>query len=373
MPASRVQFVARRHPKRPQLVEPAHTDPAGVAGPTPGEARGKHWRRTGPGLYVPSTVDPGNPEQRVLEAGRCLRGHGAVTGWAALHWMGATWLDGRAGGDARPVPLALGGYRRLLERPGLSISREGLAPHEVIEWDLLAVTTPARSALFEMRYAPSVREAVVVLDMAAAADLVSVREAVAYANGERALAGIPQAREAAALAVDNSWSPQETRLRLTWVLDAGLPQPRCNAPVFDRYGRHVATPDLLDAAAGLAVEYDGDVHLHREQRAKDVEREHAMRELGLEVVTFVGRDMRSRRRAVERLLAARARARWEGEPMRRWSIDPPAWWTPRETVAERRALSDGRPPGPGPGSPLEIRRMGPITRQEPSGLSGRGG
>ena len=40
----------------------------GTSGPTPKQARGRGWRRTSRGLYVPADVDGSNPEQRIVEA-----------------------------------------------------------------------------------------------------------------------------------------------------------------------------------------------------------------------------------------------------------------------------------------------------------------
>lgn len=342
MPAPGTDLRSSRHPTRPHLVEPSRVDPTGETGPTAGQARGPGWRRCGPGRYVPATTDSTTPDQRTLEAGRLLEGRGAVTGWAALHWQGATWLDGRGPEGPVAVPLALVGGQRLSAPSGVQVSRETLDPRDIHEVDQLALTSPSRSVTFAMRHAPSVREAVVVLDMAAAADLISVSEAAAYVATMLPRTGVQQARDAVRLAVENSWSPQESRVRLAWVLDAGLPPPLCNVPVFDRAGRHVATPDLLDLASGLAVEYDGDVHLSRERRARDVVREHAMRDLGLEVAVVVGQDLQSRHRLAHRLASARARARWEPETDRRWTTQPPWWWTPATTVAERCALARRR-------------------------------
>ena len=55
-------------------------------------------------------------------------------------------------------------------------------------------------------------------------------------------------------------------MRLVWELDAGHPRPLCNVPLFDRHGRHLATPDLVDPGAGVVGEYDGAVHLTGAQR-----------------------------------------------------------------------------------------------------------
>ena len=46
-----------------------------------------------------------------------------------------------------------------------------------------------------------------------------------------------------------------------WPLDLGLAQPLTNRPVFDLSGRHLGTPDLIDVTAGLAIQYNGSLHL----------------------------------------------------------------------------------------------------------------
>ena len=82
------------HPRtvRPSdLVTPVRQDPLGVDGPTRHQARGPRWRQTSSGLYVPADVRE-CPEQRILEQGCRIRAYGAVTGWAALRWYGATYV-----------------------------------------------------------------------------------------------------------------------------------------------------------------------------------------------------------------------------------------------------------------------------------------
>ena len=323
--------------RRPGLVRPVRVDPAGVTGPTRKQARGRRFRRTSQGFYVPSEVDGSWPEQRILEASAVLPRFGGVTGWAALRWAGGAWFGGTTSGGTQPLPVTLAtGYADVLSQPGIQVSQEGLGPAELIVLDGLRLTEHVRSLLFEMRYATSDREAVIHLDMAAYSDLVSLDEITAYALLHPGWTGIPRARKALALADENSWSPQETRMRLIWVLDAGLPPPLCNAPVFDRDGRHVGTPDLLDPEAGVVGEYDGALHLAGDQRVRDRRREEAFRGLGLEHFTMMSGDTRAA--MVDRMLATRGRARFLPEATRPWRLEPPAWWLPTYTVAQRRAL-----------------------------------
>lgn len=326
---------------RPGVVDPVRVDETGEWGPTSKQARGRRWRRTSRGLYVPAAVDP-TPEQRIAEAAAVLPAFGGVTGWAALRWQGAHWFGGLAPDGRTPLPVVLATSEAdIRSQPGILVSAERLSPHELVRHDGLPITTALRSVTFAMRHAATVRSAVVVADMAMYADLVSLEELLGWALLNRGWTGCPQLREAVALADENCWSPQETRaLRLPWMLDAGLPRPLMNRPVFDREGRHLGTPDLLDEEAGVAGEYDGPLHLAGARRALDIRREAEFRRVGLETFVVTGADAGDPLGAVRRMQEARARARFEAPSTRAWTIDPPHWWIRTDSVARRRALDD---------------------------------
>lgn len=325
---------------REGLVRPVRTDPDGALGPTMGQARGKAWRRSSHGFYVPTAVDSSRPDQRILEASMVLPREGGVTGWAGLHWLGGYWFGGRTrdGSTLLPVWMVTSEWD-IREQPGFRVTSEGLRPGDVIEVDGVRVTDAVRSLAFEMRYAANVRHAVEAADMAAYNDLVSVRELSAYLSTLGTWTGIPQAREALVHVEENSWSPRETGFRLVWTQDAGLPTPLCNVPIFDRFGRHLGTPDLFDPDAGLVGEYNGAVHLETRQRGWDITREEGFRRHGLEIVTSVSTDAGNRDALVARIIASRKRALWLPEEERSWTIEPPPWWTPSATVEQRRSLS----------------------------------
>jgi hypothetical protein len=110
-----------------------------------------------------------------------------------------------------------------------------------------------------------------------------------------------------------------------WLLDAGLPPPLCNRPVFSLDGRLLGIPDLLDPAAGLVGEYDGADHLRRDRRRRDITREQRYRDHGLEYFTVVRGDLSDRPAVVRRMCAARQRALQRSETAPLWTIDEPAW------------------------------------------------
>ena len=83
-------------------MRPVPIDPAGVDGPTRGQAQGPGYRQTSAGLYVPASVDANVVEQRILEQAARIRTYGAITGWASLRWQGEPCPRGHSGeGHAR--------------------------------------------------------------------------------------------------------------------------------------------------------------------------------------------------------------------------------------------------------------------------------
>jgi hypothetical protein len=283
-------------------------------------------------------VDGARVEQRIAEAAATLPAYGGVTGWAALRWSGSPWFGGEGRDGRLPVPLATG-KRAIRGQPGVAVSEERLAPEDLGLSDGIRVTSAVRAVYFEMRYARTLTEAVRAFDMAAYSDLVSIDELVAYVLEHPGWTGVPRCREALPFLEENSWSPREVDLRMTWMIEAGLPRPMSNVAIFDRLGRHIGTPDLLDPVAGVVGEYDGALHLAGEQRARDVRRTEAFRAVGLEAFTMMSDDLSRPRQMADRMIAARRRALWLPETRRPWTIEPPPWWTPTTTVSQRRSLS----------------------------------
>ncbi len=314
-------------PIRPPVL-PVRVDPAGVAGPTRGQAQGPGWRQSSRGFHVPAWVDPSAPAQRAAEAAVRLPVGGALTGWASLFVQGATYLDGLApdGRTRLPVPLALGRRGNIRGSPDVLLLRDPLSADEVVVVRGLPCTIPERAVFDEMRLAGELTEAVVAVDMAALAELTSVLRVRAYAAAHAGRRGLPLVHAGLDLADENSWSPNETRTRKLWSVDAGLPKPLVNRPVFDLQGRLLGYPDLLDVESGLVAEYDGAEHRRAARHSADVGREARFRAHGLEVTRITGPDLLAPGLVRARLLEARSRARWESESQRRWTTQlPPGW------------------------------------------------
>ena len=328
-------------PTRPGLVPPVRVDPAGLTGPTPDQARGPRWRRTSHGLYVRSSVAQDDVEQRIVEAAAVVPEGFGITGWAALRWLGGRWFGGLGpDGEQLPVTVAIGTHDiRAQPAFGIAVTGERLPESAVVVHDGLAVTTAAWSVSFAMRHAAGWREAVRVLDMAAFNDLVSIEEMRKLFATQNGWTGVPQARQALPWCQENSWSPLEVGMRLVWEVDAGVPRPLCNRPIFDLDGRHLGTPDLLDVESGLMGEYDGSHHLVLKQRGSDNRRGELLRSHDLESVVMMADDFSSLDAYLERLHRARRTALRRQPARRTWTIEPPAGWVPTLTVAQRRSLT----------------------------------
>jgi len=311
-------------PKPKGLVLPVRTDPEGAAGPTKAAVRGRGWRQTSHGFYVPASTPTDLLEQRIIEQSVRLPGFGAVTGWAACRLHRANFFDGLApdGKTLIPVPLALGRRGNIRGDSQVSLNYDLLSPREVTVACGVPVTRRERAVFDAMRFATSGREATVALEMAVGAGITSIERMTDYAVNHAGWKHIRQVRAALALAREHSRSPNETRFRLVWELDAGLPRPEINCPIHDLDGRLLGIADLVDLEAGLVAEFDGEDHRGRERHTRDLAKDEALRGVGLEVTRISGTDLRDRPLVVRRLRSARSRARFEPKSARRWVARP---------------------------------------------------
>lgn len=245
---------------------------------------------------------------------------GAVTGWAALRLWGAGFFDGLAqdGSTSLPVPLVCG--RRLIDTADSVCSRASVAGHKMWIAHGIRIVGPERALVDEAIRLNDLRETVVAIDMACAARTTSLARIQSYVDrfprpgSSLVLAALP-------LASERSRSPQESRMRLVWVLDAGWASPLCNRVVFSDTGRRLGKPDLLDPETGVVGEYDGALHRSRARHRIDTDRAERFRRHGLEPFVVVAGDRAEVQ--VERMEAAGARALRRDPAERRWSLTLP--------------------------------------------------
>jgi hypothetical protein len=257
---------------------------------------------------VPSRT-PETVEQRILEAYAVAGARAAVTGWGSLRLHGGGFFDGlrRDGSTLRPVPIAANG-ERLGGRDGIDVVRHTVPGDEVVVRHGIRCTCVERALFDEMRSIGEVTEMAVAVGAACAARLTTVERMRVYASTRRWYRDVRMVREAVEMSVAECRSPQEDRFRLLWEYAAGWGRPLINRAIYDLSGRFVAMPDLLDPRRGVVGEYAGAGHRDIDQHERDIAREAAIRDVGLEYVEVVARDLRSRERVIRRMEAAASRA-----------------------------------------------------------------
>lgn len=317
------------------LVRPVRRDATGRLGPTRGQARGSRYRGLGGGWYVDAAA-PALPEQRILEQAAKAPADAAVTGWAALRLYRGGFFDGLKpdGRTPMPVPLVVPRTSKMRGNDEVVLSREPLRDDEVSLVEGIRCTSPERAVFDEMRRTRDLREAVVVADMAAAALITSVSRVTGYWSAHRSWRRASLVERALGLVSERSRSPQETRYRLIWVLDAGLPVPLVNQPIWDLAGSLLGIADLLDEEAGLVGEFDGADHRRLGRHTADLGRQDGFERVELEVCRATGLDVLRPDLVVSRIHFRRSRARWLRPDERAWTITPPPTWeTPQSLDA----------------------------------------
>jgi hypothetical protein len=221
------------------------------------------------------------------------------------HTTAARWLGLPVDRDPR-VHLVRRPGRPVLRGRGVRTHRATLTAQETVVHRGRRVTSPART----------------FVDLAGTLDLVSLvalGDAVARRSGLRALAaavdaadggrGVRTARAALALVDPGSDSPAETRVRLV-LHDAGYRRMRHGVEIHLPGGGWVATADLADPVARVALQYDGLVHLgdDPERRRADIDRDELSRQAGWQVVVLTAVDLRQPGRLLAKVAAAYARS-----------------------------------------------------------------
>ena len=302
-----------------------------AAGTTRDMTRGPRWRRTSRGYFVPAGATATTTTQRILDIAPLLSASGALAGWAAAYVHGVGKLDGRDPESLASLPIVVNLGRDVgrADTEGVHYVRERLPPGDRQLRHNLGVTTPERTAFDGARWASDLVEAVVFLDQVSHALRLPLADlARRYISGAR-WPGLQQFARALALAEPGSASPWESRLRMFYVLRAGLPRPLVNRPVFGLEGNFLGIPDLLDTEAGLATEFDGQDHRRRRQHQADNLREERLEAANLVVCRVDSLDLRQPIPLIERLTARYAQARLRDRRRDRWTIQQPSWWRRR--------------------------------------------
>lgn len=204
-----------------------------------------------------------------------------VTGVVASGLYGANWVDAH-------TTVELISPRHARPQPGLVIRQESIAPDEVTKVSGIPVAVRARVA-FDLGRHLERGESIARLDALMRNQVFSAEDVLLLVKRYPGVRGLKRLANVLPLVDGGAASPQETRLRLLYV-DAGLPRPATQVPVFDGR-RAVRILDLGWERFRVGSEYDGDVHrTDRRAYVKDVRLRPIMESLGWAVDHVVKED-----------------------------------------------------------------------------------
>jgi len=207
--------------------------------------------------------------------------NGVVTGVAASALHSAEWVD-----DDVAIELLWNCTR---PPDGIVVRNERVSDDELTWVAGLPVTTPARTAFDLGRYLKR-GQAIARLDALMRAAPFSVEDVMLLTKRYKGARGVAKLKAVLPLVDGGAASPQETRLRLLFI-DAGLPRPTTQIPVYDECGRFVRFLDMGWEDFMVGAEYDGDQHrTSRPQYVKDQRVWPKLRQLGWHVVRAIKED-----------------------------------------------------------------------------------
>jgi len=233
-----------------------------------------------PDVYLKRRMKP-SLRQRTTAAWLWSQRRGVVAGLAASAVRGSKWID-----DDTPVALI---WRNTRPPRGVVTCNDTVLSGEFQMLNGLPITTPARTA-FDLGRRGSLSESVARLDALARATGFKVRDVEDVMSSHRRIRGVRQLETALDLVDSGAQSPKETWLRLV-LINAGLPKPQTQIPVYYDGAYPFAFLDMGWNDAMVAVEYDGDQHrTDRFQYVKDIRRLDRLRDLGWAVVRVIAED-----------------------------------------------------------------------------------
>jgi hypothetical protein len=240
------------------------------------------YRPLYPNVHTPRGHAP-TLNDRTIGAWLWSKREGIVSGVAASAIHGAEWVD-----DGVPVELIWNCTRP----PGGIVTRNERIADDEISWaGQLPVATSARTACDLGRYLPR-GQAIARMDALMRATPYSAEEVLLLAKRYRGSRGVRRLKDVLPLVDGGAASPRETALRLLFI-DAGLPKPTTQVPIFDHDGRLLRTVDMGWEEFMVAAEYDGDQHrTDRPQYVKDLRVIPKLERLGWIILRVIKEDRR---------------------------------------------------------------------------------
>ncbi len=215
-----------------------------------------------------------------------------------------------------PLPIKRRGDWRIhiARRRGFSFPRRvnvaghllTLLPEEVVEYDGVRLTSPARTWL-------DLATLLTLEDLVAAGDhlvcshgpgfpvpreaLCSIAELAGIVGRHPGMRGVRTARAALELIRVGADSAPESLMRLA-LIDANLPEPVLNHVIRNHFGQAVLWPDAAYLEYRISLQYDGEHHGGAEQHLRDIERQERSLAQGWLEVRISKHDLEGERPAV---------------------------------------------------------------------------
>jgi very-short-patch-repair endonuclease len=250
------------------------------AGVKPWRLEGASWKRLGPSTYVWAGL-AADPMHQLEAALRRLPFGAAFSG------LTAAWLHGLDVAPCNPIEATVPEGAGVSARSGISLRRSDLPKGHVVTLRGLPATSMART-LGDLCARLSLTEAVVITDAALHSRRIQLDRLARWALENAGRRGMPKLRKVVGLAEPAAESPMESRLRMV-IVQAGLPRPRAQVAIHDRWGRFVGRPDLYYERQKLGIEYDGGTH--RDALVEDNRRQNRLLDAGVRLLRFTGPDV----------------------------------------------------------------------------------
>jgi len=241
---------------------------------------GSSWTRVGPSTYLWNRLGD-DPMHRLEAAKRRLPPGAAFSG------LTAAWLHGLEVVPCKPIEATVPEEAGVSARAGISIHRSALAKGDVVLVRSMPATSIVRT-IAEVCCRLSLVEGVVVADAALHGRSLKLDQLNSWAKSHAGRRGLRNLHRVIGLAEPAAESPMESRLRMVLVL-GGLPRPKVQVSIHDRWGRFVGRPDLYYPEHRLGIEYDGDVH--RNTLAEDNRRQNRLLNTGVHLLRFTAGDV----------------------------------------------------------------------------------
>jgi len=267
---------------QPSFTAAFTTAQAAALGITRTQLQGDTFRQIFRGVWA--LAGAADTRELRLQAARLL-----MPQYGTLCGLTAAWMYGADVRRLEDLDVHVGFLKgqRVRKRPGINVCQETLDRADIALLDGTQITTPIRTAFDCLRWLRW-PEGVVVADALAHLELLSVEELASYFADKKRLRNLRIGERQVEHIEPKSESPMETRLRIA-LTDGGLPRPKAQHEVCDRFDNFVGRLDLAYVEEKVGVEYDGSDHF--EQRREDDRRRAALRRCGWQVEVYSAKDV----------------------------------------------------------------------------------